>query len=181
VVPLPGGQRRLFAPNPALRHTDAMRIRGQRRAGIIVAAGALLALCVAYFAEYRLRLVPCPLCLLERWPYWITVVLGFFAALAPRLGRFFLALAVLALLAGVAIAFIHVGVEQGWWPSPLPECNAPPPSFGSLPLRPSISCSAPSFLIPGLPLSMALMDMIYALAFASLLIIYLKRDNRSVS
>jgi disulfide bond formation protein DsbB len=164
-----------------LRHIGAMRIDRNRRAGIAVAAAGLVALGIAYFAEFGLRLVPCPLCLLERWPYRITILLGILAALLPsRLGGMLLAIAALVLLAGAAIAFVHVGVEQGWWPSPLPECNAPPPSFGSLPLRPSISCSTPAFLIPGLPLSMALMDMIYALAVAALLIIYLVRSNRSM-
>ena len=36
-----------------------------------------------------------------------------------------LVLVVLSMLASVALAFIHVGVEQHWWPSPLPECAAP--------------------------------------------------------
>lgn len=145
-------------------------------------AAALIALGVAYFAEYGLRLAPCPLCLVERWPYRITALLGLLAALTPpRLARVLLGLAALVLFVGAAIAFTHVGVEQGWWPSPLPECNAPPPSFGSLPLRPSISCSAPVFLIPGLPVSMALMDMVYALVFAILLITYLVRSNRRAS
>lgn len=145
-----------------------------RAGGILVVVAALVALGIAYFAEYWLRMVPCPLCLLERWPYRIAAILGLLAAVTPRwTSRFLLTLTVLVMLAGAGIAFVHVGVEQGWWPSPLPECNAPPPSFGALPLRPSISCSDPVFLIPGLPVSMALMDMIYALVFAGFIIIYL--------
>ncbi len=161
-----------------------MKRRREGKAGLAVATAALLALGVAYFAEFGLRLAPCPLCLLERWPYRVAALLGALAALTPfrlaafSLARIFLAVAALALLAGVAIAFVHVGVEQGWWPSPLPECNAPPAAFGSLPLRPSLSCSAPAYLVAGLPISMALMDMVYALAFAVLLIMYLWRSNR---
>jgi disulfide bond formation protein DsbB len=171
----------LFAQASGVRHSHRMNVWSGRQAGIAVAAAALIALGIAYFAEYSLRMVPCPLCLLERWPYKIVAVLGLLATLAPRLARPLLGLAVLVLLAGAATAFIHVGVEQGWWPSPLPECNAAPPSFGSLPLRPSISCSAPAFLIPRLPISMALMDMVYALVFAAWLIIYLLRGNRRAS
>lgn len=149
-----------------------------RIAGLLVAVAALAALGVAYYAEYHLRMVPCPLCLIERWPYRIAAAFGLLAAIAPRrIGRGMLGLAALTMLADAVIAFVHVGVEQGWWPSPLPECNAPPPSFGALPLRPSVSCSRPAFLIPRLPVSMALMDMIYALVFAAFIIIYLRRTR----
>jgi disulfide bond formation protein DsbB len=80
------------------------------------------------------------------------------------------------------LAFVHVGVEQGYWPSPLPECAAPHFSAGtiaerlaSMPARPSKPCDEPTFLVPGLPLSMAAMNLVFALAFAALLAIYLAR------
>ena len=83
-------------------------------------------------------------------------------------------LAVLALGINAAIAFVHVGVEQGWWPSPLPECAAPHLAIGgsfaqrmaSMPLHPAKPCDDPTFLVPGLPLSMATMNLLYALALA---------------
>ena len=93
-----------------------------------------------------------------------------------RLFRFILILAVLCLLADAAIAAVHVGVEFGWWPSPLPECAAPHFSTGSIaerlasmPARPAKPCDDPTFLIPASPVSLAAMNLLYALAFAGAL------------
>jgi disulfide bond formation protein DsbB len=150
-----------------------MRRHAPRSLAVLVALGAAAALGVAYVSEEWGGLVPCALCLLERWPYRIVIVLGLLAAISPRgLSRAFLVLAALCLLGDAAIAAVHVGVEFKWWPSPLPECAAPHLSGGSIadrlasmPSRPSKPCDDPTFLIPGLPLSMAAMNMLYALTF----------------
>lgn len=152
----------------------------------MAALGAAMALGVAYAAEVWGELVPCALCLLERWPYRIVIVLGLLAAVAPRrLVRALLVLAIVCLAGDAAIAAVHVGVELQWWPSPLPECAAPHLSGGSIaerlasmPARPSKPCDEPTFLIPGIPLSMAAMNMLFALAFAVGLAISLA-GNRS--
>jgi disulfide bond formation protein DsbB len=152
-----------------------------RTLAVLAALGAAAALGIAYAAELWLELVPCALCLLERWPYRVVIVLGLLAAIAPHaLVRSLLALAIIALLANAAIAAVHVGVELQWWPSPLPECAAPRLSGGSIaerlasmPARPAKPCDEPSYLIPGLPLSMATMNLLFALAFAAVLTTFL--------
>jgi len=90
------------------------------------------------------------------------------------------------LLADAALAVVHVGVEQHYWQSPLPECSAPRFGAGSIadrlarmPARPAKPCDDPTFLIPGLPLSMAAMNLLYAGVFAALLASFLWRDRRS--
>jgi disulfide bond formation protein DsbB len=130
-------------------------------------------------------LVPCALCLLERWPYRVAIVLGLLASVVPhRWARALLVLVVLSMLVSTALAFVHVGVEQHWWPSPLPECAAPSFTGGTIaerlahmPARPAKPCEDPAFLIPGLPISMAAMNLLYALAFAALLGTVLWRDR----
>jgi len=159
----------------------------RKTVALVTLLAAALALGLALASEYWGGLVPCALCLLERWPYRVVIVLALVAALLPRgISRALLALAVVALLADAALAVVHVGVEQGLWPSPLPECAAPHFSGGSIadrlaqmPARPAKPCDSPTFLVPGLPLSMAAMNLIYALVFAALLAIYLWRDRRS--
>ena len=144
---------------------------------LLTTLGGALALAVALGSQYWGGLVPCALCLLERWPYRVVVGLGLIALFVPyRATRILLWLAVLTLLGGVALAGIHVGVEQGLWPSPLPECAAPHLSgatisqmLATMPARPSKPCDAPTYLIPGLPLSMAATNLIYTLAFATVL------------
>lgn len=141
-----------------------------RLAGFITALVAALALGLAYFAQYGLHLVPCELCLWERWPYRITILLGLLALLlGGRPARALLFLAGLAMLADVAIAGLHVGVEFGWWPSPLPECNGILTQGAALPLTPAVPCDRPVHLISGFPMSMAQMDFCGAIIFSALL------------
>jgi disulfide bond formation protein DsbB len=153
-----------------------------RVAGAVTALAALAALGVAYYAQDFLHLFPCPLCLWERWPYRILILLGILAAILPRrAAQLSLSLAVLVLLAGAAIALVHVGVEFHWWQSPLPECNGILTPGAPLPMTPAKPCDTPSYLIPALPVSMAAMDLLYAVAFAFVLAIYLIRKPRRVS
>ncbi len=163
-----------------------MRHPPPRSLAIVTALGGAAALGFAFALESWAGMVPCALCLLERWPYRIVIVLGLLAALSRRgLARFLLVLALLALLTDAGIGAIHVGVEFGWWPSPLPECAAPRLASGSiadrlasLPARPSKPCDEPTFPIPGVPLSLAAMNMLYALAFAAFIAISLRERPR---
>ncbi|MGD0102444.1 MAG: disulfide bond formation protein B [Rhodopila sp.] len=164
-----------------------MQRRPPRTLAVLAALGAALALAIVYALEVWGGFVPCALCLLERWPYRVVIVLGLLAAVAPhRLVRTLLLLAVICLLSDAAIAAVHVGVELQWWPSPLPECAAPHISGGSIaerlasmPARPSKPCDEPTFVIPGIPLSLAAMNMLFALAFAAALTISLLANRRT--
>jgi disulfide bond formation protein DsbB len=164
-----------------------MRPPPTRTLAVVAALVAAAGLGFAYALEIWGEIVPCALCLLERWPYRIVIVLGLLGALAPsRLVRSILMLAVLCLLADAAIAAVHVGVEMGWWASPLPECAAPHLSGGSIadrlasmPARPAKPCDEPTFLIPAIPLSLAAMNLLFALAFSAVLALSLgERRNR---
>lgn len=167
-----------------------MTLSREKLVALLVLFGTLLALAVALGSEQFGGLAPCELCLIERWPYRIAAVLAALALVAPprlgaRAGRALLALAALVLLAGAAVAFVHVGVEQGWWPSPLPECAAPQFHGGSIaerlarmPARPSKPCDAPTYLIPGLPVSMAGLDLLYALGIAGFVAMSLRFSRR---
>jgi disulfide bond formation protein DsbB len=146
-----------------------------RSFGLAAAIAAAAALVVAQASERWGGLVPCALCLVERWPYRIAIVLGLVAALLPpKTARLALGLLALVMLAGAALGVIHVGVEWHFWPSPLPECAAPVFSGGSIaerlahmPAAPAKPCDDPTYLIPGLKLSMAAMNLIFAAIFAA--------------
>jgi disulfide bond formation protein DsbB len=144
-----------------------------------VTGAACAALIIAYFVEYGLHMAPCELCLIERWPYRLTALVAVVAFGVPRLTRPLLAVAAIVMLAGVGVAFLHVGVEAGWWPSPFPECNSVLVPGQPLPLIPAIPCDRPVFLIPPLPLSMAAMDLCLAAAFVIGISTYLLRTVRS--
>jgi len=138
-------------------------------------------------SERFLDLIPCPLCLRERWPYRVAILVGLAAALVPaRVARAICWLLVATYVAAGAAAFVHVGVEQHWWPSPLPECTAPDLSglspaerFAKMPLRPSKPCDDPDYLIPSVPITMAQANLAYALAVAAGLTLALSGMRRS--
>lgn len=158
-----------------------------RSAGLVSAVAAALALGTALAAQHWGGVVPCALCLVERWPWRVAIVLGLLgAALPPRPGRLCLWFCVLTLLVSGALGVLHVGVEQGAWPSPLPECAAPQVTgatlaerLANMPLHPAKPCDAPTYLIARLPVSMAAMNLGYSLVVAGLLAIYLVRSRRS--
>jgi len=163
-----------------------MRTVSTRTVALICALFAGAALGIALASERWDGLAPCALCLLERWLYRVAIVLALGALVAPRsIGRVLLALATLTLAAEAALAFVHVGVEAHWWPSPLPECASPhitgtsiAERLARMPRHPAKPCDAPSYLIPGLPLSLATMNLIFALAFAAILGIFAWRSDR---
>jgi disulfide bond formation protein DsbB len=144
---------------------------------------ALGALGIASALEHWQGLVPCALCLLERWPYRAAVALGLAALLSPPgLGRVLLWLVLLTVLADVGLAVTHVGVERGLWPSPLPECAAPRFTGGSiadrlrqLPPRPAKPCDEPVYVLEAVPISMAELNLAFGVAFAGLLTMFLLR------
>ena len=162
--------------------TSLFDARGAAWATILASAAALGG---ALASERWLGLVPCALCLWERWPYRVAIALGLLAlALPRRAARWALAAAALAVLSGAALAAVHVGVEQHWWPSPLPECAAPTLGGGSIaerlarmPATVSKPCDEPAFLLPGLPVSMAAMNLGLALALTGFLAISVAKQK----
>ncbi len=164
-----------------------MRLPGTQAAAFLLALAAGAVLGAALAAQHWGGVVPCALCLVERWPWRVAIVLGLLGVLLPRRpARLALGLGVLALLAGAGLGATHVGVEQGAWPSPLPECAAPQvrgatlaERLASMPDRPAKPCDAPTYLIPRLPVSMAAMNLGASLAVGGMLAIYLARTRRS--
>jgi disulfide bond formation protein DsbB len=99
----------------------------------VIGAATLLG---AWFFQYVLAYMPCPLCLDERIPYYVSIPLGvvlFFAARAQA-PRPWLAvgLAVIAasMLWNAGLSVYHSGVEWHLWAGP-PDCTGALDSLGS--------------------------------------------------
>ena len=141
-------------------------------AAATAACGAVLF--AAYASEWWGKLIPCALCLVERWPYRIGLAIGLIGLVMPRfLVKPFMMLFVLAMLAGTAAGVVHVGVEWKYWPSPLPECRGPDlrglsfaQRLAALPERPSKPCDEPAYLVDAIPVSMAEMNLLFSFANA---------------
>src|SRR5262245_20685332 len=103
-----------------------MRAMTPRMLCLFVALIAAAVLGVAWASEYWGGLVPCALRRWERPPYRAAIVLGLGGALLPpRYARWALGAIALVMGASIALGVTHVGVEWGFWPSPLPQCVAP--------------------------------------------------------
>ena len=154
-----------------------------RLAGLTCAIVAAAALLAALGSEWWGGLVPCALCLLERDPYRVVIVLGLLTAALPAYAaRPMFVLIALVMLGGFGLGVTHVGVEQDWWPSPLPECAAPhitgttmAQRLAEMPAHPAKPCDSPTYLIPFLPISMAAMNMLLGLVFVVAAIMFVVR------
>ncbi len=148
--------------------------------GFAACAWAILA---AQFSERVLGLVPCAFCLIERKPYYAGMAIALIALVLPkRASRLLLWLLVGVLGVAAGLSLVHVGVEQHFWPDPLPECTVPDFSgmtmaqrLAAMPARPVKPCEMPDYLIPGVPISMTQMAFFYALAVCATLSICLSR------
>jgi disulfide bond formation protein DsbB len=97
-------------------------------AALAIAAIAAATLAGAWFFQLVLDIRPCPLCLEQRYAYYLAVLLGALLALAaakhaPR-AVLMAGLAILALAAlyNAGLGAYHAGVEWGFWPGPT-ECT----------------------------------------------------------
>ena len=95
-----------------------------QRMGLGAATGSAALLLGALAFQYIGGLAPCPMCIWQRWPHVIAILLGL--ALIAWPARGIAALGSLVVLAGAGIGVYHVGIEQGWWAGP-DTCTAPVP------------------------------------------------------
>ena len=74
----------------------------------------------ALASQYWGGLAPCELCLLQRWPWAVAIVISFVATMVgsrPALPWVALLLAVVFVVSS-GFAFYHLGVEQHWFAGP---------------------------------------------------------------
>ena len=96
------------------------------RAPLIIMVVSALTLGAAFLFQYGLNLAPCELCLYQRYPYAVAVLLMGMALLLrrePLISGKLMALTGLVLIVNAGIAGYHVGVEQKWWQGPS-SCSA---------------------------------------------------------
>ena len=133
----------------------------------IVLLGSIAALAVAFASQYLGGLLPCQLCIWQRWGYAGAIALALATFPLPaRLRPYGAALAALGLLATAGIALFHAGVEYRWWQG-LASCAGnldTSQSLGALEQQllatPVVPCDRPAWAMFGI--SMAGYDFLYA-------------------
>lgn len=146
-----------------------------RAAAALVLAGAAATIVGALVFERGFGLLPCPLCLQQRYPYYVAMPILALALVAGRrdLLRGALGVAALIFLISAGLGGYHAGIEWGFWAGPS-DCGATggqgPATTGdllsSLSKAQVVSCSEAAWRFLGL--SLAGWNVLISLALAGL-------------
>jgi disulfide bond formation protein DsbB len=119
--------------NPTLARAEANPVLAAALAIMAIAAATLAG---AWFFQLVLDIRPCPLCLEQRYAYYLAVPLAALIGIAagrdvPRpLLLAGLAILAVAALGNAGLGAYHAGVEWGFWQGPT-ECSGPVGNLGS--------------------------------------------------
>ena len=69
----------------------------------------------AYFIEYVLGFQPCNLCLIQRIPYALSIILLIINLIFNKNEKFFIILLILIFVFSFTISFYHFGIEQSFF------------------------------------------------------------------
>ena len=141
---------------------------------IIIFAVISLAIISALIIQYWLDHEPCKLCLYQRIPYFLAILLIIKIFFFKKYEKITLLILSLIFIGSTALAFYHFGIEQGFFNEPL-TCAAPDLSktlskeqLMELLKQNSVSCKDVSFKILGL--SLAAINTIFSLVLSVIFI-----------
>ena len=162
-----------------------MRSDGLRTARWIALLLPLALMAGALGSQFIGHLVPCEMCVWQRWPHLAAIVLALLALVVkPRPAR--LALVVLAALAigtSGAIGVAHAGVEYHWWPGFTPCTTQTRVGISIDELirqtqaAPIVRCDVPQWTLFGI--SLAGFNAIISLASALVILVLAARGRRA--
>ena len=75
---------------------------------------SIVALASAFFIEYILGHQPCNLCIFERIPYLLAIIIILLNFKFNQFEKFFILLLVIVFLFGAILSLYHLGIEQGF-------------------------------------------------------------------
>lgn len=136
----------------------------------LAAAGSAAALAGAFASQYLWGMLPCALCIWQRWPHGLAVLAGVLGLALP--GRIWPILGALGAATSGAIAIFHSGVERAWWAG-LDSCSGGSAIGGisgadllnpDVNVAPIVRCDVPTEFLLGL--TMANWNVFYSFALA---------------
>lgn len=149
---------------------------------IIVSLSVIIS---AFYIDMILGFDPCILCLYQRIPYAVILLLSIIAIIFPKLEYKSLLGISFALIIGAGISIYHTGIEKHWW-DPTSKCIASVKigentsyqdfllQLNSMPIG---DCSKPAFHI--LSLSLAEMNIIVNFILFAILVKLLKKHAKT--
>lgn len=99
------------------------------QAGLLASLGSLVLLTGALFFQ-SIGYAPCAMCLWQRYPHVVAIVLGACLTFGLRKEMVYL-FGALAAAVTAGIGFFHTGVERDWWEGPA-SCSGSGPGLGGL-------------------------------------------------
>ena len=118
------------------RTLDLARAQPATAAAIVIAIVGLLTMAGFFYFQYVLGYPPCPLCLEQRYAFYMSVPLAAMILLRLSIGfsRKVITLALLAIavamLWNAGLGAYHSGVEWHWWQGPT-DCSGAIPNFSA--------------------------------------------------
>lgn len=120
---------------------------------------SVFGLCFAFFVEYIMQLAPCPLCVYQRFPYLVLIMLSIISLINERTD--YTKYYVLIILSSILLAGYHTGVERGIFelssmckPLVSISSNTPIEEFTKmLYSEPIATCSKPALVILNLSMT----------------------------
>lgn len=82
----------------------------------LAAIGSAAILLTAFGFQYIGGLLPCAMCLWQRWPHAAAIALGALGAVIPS--AWIAGLGALSMVGNAGISLYHTGVERDWWEGP---------------------------------------------------------------
>ena len=141
----------------------------QIRMALIAGAGSALLLGGAFVFQ-ALGYAPCKMCIWQRWPHALAIVLGVAALFMPAVWLMWIGALAMAITAG--IGFYHTGVERGWFEGPTSCTSGDISNLSSEELMqqilsaPLVRCDEVAWSLAGL--SMASWNMILSLVLMAI-------------
>ncbi|MHA3916501.1 disulfide bond formation protein B [Halovulum sp. GXIMD14793] len=147
---------------------------------LLAAGGSAVLFLGALGFQYLADMAPCKLCIWQRWPHGIAIVLGLLYLVAAS-WRPLLIFGALAALTTAGIGVYHAGVEQHWWPGP-DTCTSGPVAdvstdelFNQIMAAPLVRCDEIPWSMLGI--SMAGWNAIASIIFAGLWLVAWRRAS----
>lgn len=135
----------------------------------------------ALVGQYAFGLIPCALCVDQRWPHLAALLLAgaAFAVRDRAAVRWLIVIAAGGLATTAAIGGYHLGVEQGWWLGPnCATALGTGDPLADILARPVVACDRVQWSLFGL--SLAAMNLILSgLAAIAVVWLALSRTGRS--
>ena len=148
-----------------------------------ILAFSILSLSIAYFIQYVLGHKPCNLCIIERIPYIVAIILISLIFILNRYQKIISSLILILFIFGAVVSFYHFGIEQGFFSESL-VCdlgNSQPLNkeelLNQLKKTEIVSCKDVTFRFLGL--SLATINTVISLILSGIIISVIKNYGKN--